>query len=143
MVLPQLSDSSAASSSALLLDQVGQLEQQPAAVGGVHRRPGAGFQRAACRFDRPVHVLRRGRRHLGDHFAGGRVVGVERAAFDRIDPLIVDEQFGLANGRRSRTLHRRLRHGITPHSGKNGNRYETRCRPGLLDVTRRGSTKAS
>ncbi len=45
IVLPQLSDSSAAELVGVLLDEVGQLEEQPAAIGGVHRAPGAGLQR--------------------------------------------------------------------------------------------------
>ena len=40
----------------VLLDQVGQLEHEPAAVGGVHLPPGAGFQRLAGGLDGPVDV---------------------------------------------------------------------------------------
>ena len=78
----------------VLLDQVGQLEQQPAAIGGVHRAPGARFEGPPRRLDRLVDVGRAGRRDLGDHLARRRVVRLELAAIDRVDPLIVDEQLG-------------------------------------------------
>ena len=81
----------------VLLDEVGELEQQPAAVGGVHRRPRAGLQRLAGGLDGPVDVGGGRLGDLGDRLAGGGVDGVERAALGRIDPLVVDEQFGLAD----------------------------------------------
>ena len=111
IVLPQLSDSSAASSSACLLDEVGQLEQEPAAVGGVHRAPGAGLQRPARGLDGPVDVGGGARGDLGDDLAGGRVVRLELSALDRIDPLVVDQQAGLADGRRGESCRNGLCHG--------------------------------
>ena len=71
----------------ILLDQVGQLEHEPAAIGGVHRAPGARFQGLPRRLDRPVDVGRARRRDLRDRLAGRRVVRLELTAVDRVRPL--------------------------------------------------------
>ena len=36
---------------------------------------------------------------LGDDFAGGGVVGLEVSPLDRVDPLVVDQEFRVTNGR--------------------------------------------
>ena len=94
----------------VLLDQVGELEHQLTAVGGVHLGPRPLLEGGAGGLDGAVHVGRRRRRHLGQHVAGRGVERLERAAAGRIDELVVDEQPGLADGRPRRALHRRRRH---------------------------------
>ena len=71
---------------------VGQLVQQPAAVGGVHLRPRARLERLAGGLDGQVDV---GLVPLGDpadDLAGGGVERLERLAGLAIDPLAADEQ---------------------------------------------------
>ena len=114
MVLPLLSDSSAASSRDFLFDEVGQLEEELAAVGGVHLAPRAGFEGAAGGLDRLVHVGGRGGGHLDDDLAVSGVDRVEVLAFGRLDPFVVDEEAGLLDGRGGGAFQRGLRHGGKP-----------------------------
>ena len=100
IVLPQLSDSSRGQLLGVLFDQVASLIHEAAAVGRVHGAS-TGRTRAALAggLDRPVDVGRRARAAPGDHLARGGVVGLDVSPLDRIDPLIVDQEFRVTNGR--------------------------------------------
>ena len=78
----------------VLLDQVGQLEQEFPLFGGVHGAPGARLQRPSRRLHRPVDVGRARGRDLRDDIARGRVIRLKLAAIDRVYPLVIDEQLG-------------------------------------------------
>ena len=76
----------------IFLDQVGEAEEQPAAVGGVHRGPRAFLQGLARGLDGPVNVFLAALGHLADGLAGCRVDGGESLVRSAIDELAVDEQ---------------------------------------------------
>ena len=79
----------------VLLDQVGELVHQAAAVAGVHLAPGAGVERLAGGLDRQVDIGGIPLGDLGDDFLGRRVDRLERLAADAVAPLAVDQQLGL------------------------------------------------
>ncbi len=73
----------------MLVDQVGELEQELRPVFRGLRRPLCpGLARRA---DGALDVLFAAPRHLGDHLAGGRVQDLHRLARRRFDPLAADE----------------------------------------------------
>ena len=79
----------------VLLDQVGELVHQPAAVAGVHLAPGAGVERLARGLDGQVDVGGVPLGDLGDDLLGGRVDRRERLAAGAVAPLAVDQHLGL------------------------------------------------
>ncbi len=81
----------------VLLDQIGQAIQQPAAVAGVHLRPGARLERLAGGGHGPIDVGRVPLGHLGNHFFGRRVNRFERLAAGGRRPLATDETLRLLN----------------------------------------------
>ena len=84
----------------LLLDQVGQLEQQSAAVGGVHLLPGARFQRLARGLDRRIDVGLVGLGDLAKRLAGGRVDGREGLVRVAVHEFAADEERLVLDDRR-------------------------------------------
>src|SRR5262249_793537 len=88
----------------VLLDEVGEDEHEAPGVGGVHLRPGAALEGLAGGLDGAIDVLGGAFAHLGDDLAGGGVVGVEGLALDGVNELVVDEEFGLRDGRAGRAL---------------------------------------
>ena len=72
------------------LDQVGQLQQDAAAVGGGHAAPGR--ERTRRGGDRTVDVLAPGHRHLGDGRVVVRVQRRQRLARCGVDEAAVDEE---------------------------------------------------
>lgn len=76
----------------MLLDEVGELEEEAAALGGVHVAPG--LEGAAGGLDGDVHVGLVGLLDLGDDLARGRVDGLEGLAREGVDPLAVDQELG-------------------------------------------------
>src|SRR5262249_24884208 len=105
----------------VLLDQVGELEHEPAALGGVHLGPGALLQGGTGGLDGLVDVGSGGGGDLGADLAGGGGGGVEGLAGARPDPVVVDEQARFLDGRGGRALLRRRRHGCVL-SGRRGGR---------------------
>ena len=110
IVLPQLSDSRAASSSAFFSTRSASLKSsRPRSAASIVLQ---GPDSRACRAALTALSTSAapGRRDLGDHLAGRRVVRLELTAIDRVDPLVVDEQLGLLDGRGRGPFQRRLRH---------------------------------
>ena len=102
IVLPQLSDSRAASSSAFFSTRSASLNRSlPRSAASIVLQ-GPDSRRLARGLDRPVDVGRTRRRDLGDHLAGRRVVCLELTAIAGVHPLIVDEQLGQPNLRPGR-----------------------------------------
>ncbi len=81
----------------VLLDQVGELRDEKAAIGGIHRCPRAGFQGAARGLDGAVDVDGGRFRDARDHLTGRRVDRFEFTPLGRINELVVDQQTSLAD----------------------------------------------
>ncbi|MNV76428.1 hypothetical protein D3C71_1697800 [compost metagenome] len=76
---------------AVLLQQVGQLQQQPFTAGGQHVVPGARGERAARGLHRQIHLHGAGIRLMRDDLPGGRVVDGDRLALPLVHRLAVDQ----------------------------------------------------
>ena len=91
----------------VFLDEVGQAVQVPAALGGIHLRPGARLKRLAGRLDGQINVRLVSLGHLTDGFTRGRVNGWKSLAGGAIDPLTADKHrpvFDLGRFGRGRLL---------------------------------------
>ena len=76
----------------VLLDEVGELVEQPAAFGGAHLRPGAFLEGLAGGLDGEIDVGLVALGDLADGLAGGGVEGGEGLAGDAVEPFAADEQ---------------------------------------------------
>ena len=97
IVLPQLSDSSAASSSAFCSTRSASLKSRlPRSAASIVLQ---GPDSSACRAALTAlsTSASSSRRNLGDHLAGRGVVRLELTAIDRVDPLVVNEELGQPN----------------------------------------------
>jgi hypothetical protein len=89
------------------LDQVGELQHQPAPLAGVHPRPRPLVEGFAGRPHGGVHVGGVPLGDLRDHLLGGRIDRGEGLAAPGRRPLPVDEQLGLPDLRRGRAARSR------------------------------------
>ena len=99
----------------VLVDDVRELQEKLHAVLGRLRLPL--LPRLLRRIDRPLDVLRRAPRHLGDHLAGGRVQDLHGLARGRLDELPADELLLLGNGNAHTTSDPGISAGAYPWSG--------------------------
>ena len=77
---------------AMLFDKVGELVEQPAALGGAGLGPGAFLERLASGFDGEIDVGLIALGDLADGLAGGGIEGGEGFAGNAVEPFAADEQ---------------------------------------------------
>ena len=94
----------------IFLDEVGQREHEVAAIGGVHRGPGTGFERPTRGGDGFINVGGCAGGNLGNHVAGRGVIRFELASLGGINPAAVDQQLRLMNGGTSGGFQESLSH---------------------------------
>ncbi len=77
----------------MLLDQVGELPDQAAAIGSGHLRPRAAVESLARCLHGAIDVFTIAFGDLGHHLAGGGIVGGEGLSGSRLHPLAIDKHF--------------------------------------------------
>ena len=100
--------------------QVGQPPDQPRPRCPAHARPGAAFERRACRRDGPVNIASARGGDAGDLFTGGGIKHRDRAMIDGRDPCATNQQLVIARQKRCDCGGWLvIRHGLAPWSGHN------------------------